>query len=61
MENILKMRKALSTLTDKQRNVIIARHVDNLSFNQIGRRMGVTGKTVIAHFKAAEKKDKKAL
>ena len=59
MENILKMRKALSTLTDKQRNVIIARHVDNLSFNQIGRRMGVTGKTVIAHFKAAEKKIKK--
>ena len=59
MENILKMRKALSTLTDKQRNVIIARHVDNLSFNEIGRRMGVTGKTVIAHFKAAEKKIKK--
>ena len=56
MENILKMRKALSTLTDKQRNVIIARHVDNLSFNEIGRRMGVTGKTVIAHFKAADKK-----
>ena len=59
MENIQKMRKALSTLTDKQRNVIIARHVDNLSFNEIGRRMGVTGKTVIAHFKAAEKKIKK--
>ena len=59
MENILKMRKDLSTLTDKQRNVIIARHVDNLSFNEIGRRMGVTGKTVIAHFKAAEKKIKK--
>jgi len=59
MENILKMRKALSTLTDKQRNVIIARHVDNLSFNEIGRRMGVTGKTVIAHFKAADKKIKK--
>ena len=61
MENIQKMRKALSTLTDKQRNVIIARHVDNLSFNEIGRRMGVTGKTVIAHFKAAEKKIKKVL
>ncbi|MBQ8818485.1 MAG: sigma-70 family RNA polymerase sigma factor [Clostridia bacterium] len=59
IENILKMIKALSTLTDKQRNVIIARHVDNLSFNEIGRRMGVTGKTVIAHFKAAEKKIKK--
>ena len=59
MENILKMRKALSTLTDKQLNVIIARHVDNLSFNEIGRRMGVTGKTVIAHFKAADKKIKK--
>lgn len=59
MENILKMRKALSTLTDKQRNIIIARHVDNLFFNEIGRRMGVTGKTVIAHFKAAEKKIKK--
>ena len=59
MENILKMRKALSTLTEKQRTVIIARYVDNLSFNEIGRRMGVTGKTVIAHFKAAEKKIKK--
>ena len=59
MENILKMRKALSTLTDKQRNAIIARHVDSLSFNEIGRRMGVTGKTVIAHFKDAEKKIKK--
>ena len=59
MENISKMRKALSTLTEKQRTVIIARHVDNLFFNEIGRRMGVTGKTVIAHFKAAEKKIKK--
>ena len=56
MENISKMRKALSTLTEKQRRVIIARHVNNLSFNEIGRRMGVTGKTVIAHFKAADKK-----
>ena len=56
MENILKMRKALSTLTEKQRTVIIARYVDNLSFNEIRRRMGVTGKTVIAHFKAAEKR-----
>ena len=59
MENILKMRKALSTLTKKQRTAIIARYVDNLSFNEIGRRMGVTGKTVIAHFKASEKKIKK--
>ena len=59
MENISKMRKALSTLTEKQRTVIIARHVNNLSFNEIGRRMGVTGKTVIAHFKAADKKIKK--
>ena len=59
MENISKMRKALSTLTEKQRTVTIARHVDNLSFNEIGRRMGVTGKTVIAHFTAAEKKIKK--
>ena len=59
MENIQKMRKALSTLTEKQRTVIIARYVDNLSFNEIRRRMGVTGKTVIAHFKAAEKKIKK--
>ena len=59
MESISKMRKALSTLTEKQRTVIIARHVNNLSFNEIGRRMGVTGKTVIAHFKAADKKIKK--
>ena len=33
MENISKVREALSTLTEKQRTVIIARHVDNLSFN----------------------------
>jgi DNA-directed RNA polymerase specialized sigma24 family protein len=53
------MRKAISTLIDKQQNAIIARHVNNLSFNEIGRRMGVTEKTVIAHFKVAEKKMKK--
>ena len=59
MENISKVRKALYALTEKQRTVIIARHVDNLSFNEIVRKMGVTGKTVIAHLKAAEKKIKK--
>ncbi|MBQ8818484.1 MAG: sigma-70 family RNA polymerase sigma factor, partial [Clostridia bacterium] len=53
------VRKFVVYLVLKQRNFIIARHVDNFSFNEIGRRMGVTGKTVIAHFKAAEKKIKK--
>ena len=55
MENILKMRKALSSLTDKQYNIVIAHHIDGLSFREIARRMGVSKSTVIYHFEKAEK------
>ena len=55
MEKILKMRKALSALTDKQYAIIIAHHVDGLSFREIARRIGVGKTTVIHHFNAAEK------
>ena len=55
MENILKMRKALSSLTDKQYNIVIAHHIDGLSLREIARRMGVSKSTVIYHFEKAEK------
>lgn len=55
MENILKMRKALSSLTDKQYNIVIAHHIDGLSFREIARRMGVSKSTVIYYFEKAEK------
>ena len=54
MENILKMSKALSALTDKQYNIVIAHHIDGLSL-RIVRRMGVSKSTVIYHFEKAEK------
>ena len=49
MENILKMRKALSSLTDKQYNIVIAHHIDGLSFREIARRMGVSKRIGRAH------------
>ena len=55
MEKILKMRKALSALTDRQYNIVIAHHLDGLSFREIARRMGVSKSTVIYHFEKAEK------
>ena len=55
MEKILKMRKALSALTDKQYAIVIAHHIDGLSFREIARRMGIGKTTVLYHFNAAEK------
>ena len=55
MEKILKMRKALSALTDKQYTIVMARHIDGLSFREIARRMGVGKTTVLYHFNEAEK------
>ena len=55
MEKILKMRKALSTLTDKQYAIVIAHHIDGLSFREIARRMGIGKTAVLYHFNAAEK------
>ena len=59
MEKILKMRKALSALTDKQYTVLIAYHIDKLSIREIGRRMGIAKNSVKEHLVAAEKKIKK--
>ena len=55
MEKILRMRKALSALTDKQYTIIMAHHIDGLSFREIARRMGVGKTTIIYHFNEAEK------
>ena len=55
MEKILRMRKALSALTDKQYTIIMAHHIDGLSFREIARRMGVGKTTVLYHFNEAEK------
>ena len=55
MGKILRMRKALSALTDKQYAIIIAHHIDGLSFREIARRMGVGKTTIIYHFNEAEK------
>ncbi len=55
MEKILRMRKALSALTDKQYTILMAHHIDGLSFREIARRMGVGKTTVLYHFNEAEK------
>ena len=55
MEKILKMRKALSALTDKQYAIVISHHIDGLSFREIARRMGIGKTAVLYHFNTAEK------
>ena len=50
MGNILKIRKALSSLTNKQYNVLIAHYINSLSFREIARRIDVNKSTVIHHF-----------
>ena len=52
------LRAALETLTDLQYKVLWARHIDNLSFREIGRRLGISKTTVTEHFYAAEEKIK---
>ena len=49
------MRKALSALTDKQYAIVIAHHIDGLSFREIARRMGIGKTAVLYHFNTAEK------
>ena len=51
MENILKVRKALSTLTDRQFKAIWYVAVDGLSYAKTGRLMGIRGETVREHYK----------
>ena len=59
MENISKVRKALSALTDKQFKAIWYVAVDGLSYAKTGRLMGIRGETVREHYKRAEEKIKK--
>ena len=59
MENILKMRKALSTLTDRQFKAIWYVAVDGLSYAKTGRLMGIRGETVREYYKRAVEKIKK--
>lgn len=50
---------ALRKLTDKQRRVVLLKIVEELSFREISRQMGLNKDTVIEHFNAALKKIKK--
>lgn len=58
-EVILNMRKALETLTDKQFKAIWYVAVEELSYTQAGRLMGIRWDTVREYYKNAEKKIKK--
>ena len=55
IENISKIRKALSALSDKQYSIVIAHHIEGLSFREIARRMGIGKTDVLYHFNIAEK------
>ena len=55
IENISKIRKALSALSDKQYSIVIAHHIEGLSFREIARRMGIGKTAVLYHFNIAEK------
>jgi len=59
MERILKMRKALSALTEKQFKAIWYVAVDGLSYTETGRLMGIRWETVRQYYKKAEEKIKK--
>ena len=59
MENISKVRKALSTLTDRQFKAIWYVAVDGLSYAKTGRLMGIRGETVREYYKRAVEKIKK--
>ena len=59
IENISKIRKALSALTEKQFKAIWYVAVDGLSYAKTGRLMGIRGETVREHYKRAEEKIKK--
>ena len=59
MENILQMRKALSTLTDKQFKALWYVAVDGLSYVETGKLMGIRWETVRQYYRMAENKIKK--
>ena len=59
MERILKMRKALSSLTDKQFKAIWYVAVEGLTYVEAGKLMGIRWETVRQYYKKAEEKIKK--
>ena len=59
MERILKMRKALSSLTDKQFKAIWYVAVEGLTYVETGKLMGIRWETVRQYYKKAEEKIKK--
>ena len=58
MESILKMRKALSALTDKQFKAIWYVAVEGLNYVETGKLMGIRWETVRQYYKKAEEKIK---
>ena len=59
MERILRMRKALSALTDKQFKAIWYVAVEGLNYVETGKLMGIRWETVRQYYKKAEEKIKK--
>ena len=59
MEKILRMRKALSALTDKQFKAIWYVAVEGLNYIETGKLLGVRWETVRQYYKKAEEKIKK--
>ena len=56
MERILKMRKALSSLTDKQFKAIWYVAVEGLTYVETGKLMGIRWETVRQYYKRQKKK-----
>lgn len=60
-ETAIEIHNALHKLTDKQRTILLAYTMDELSFREIGERMGIRKETAREHYLAAVKKMKKLL
>ena len=61
MEDKAELEKALDKLTDKQRQVFVLYVVEGFTFEEIGRKMGISWQAIQFHFNAAQKKLKKLL
>ena len=59
MERILRMRKALSALTDKQFKAVWYVAVEGLNYVETGKLMGIRWETVRQYYKKAEEKNQK--
>lgn len=60
-EEISEIHKALKSLTNKQRVVLIAYAVHGLSFRAIGDKFGISKETAREHYQSAVKKMKRIL